>query len=56
MILNNIAHRRYINNEIKYHDIVPFILKRIDFKHKNEHFRSFNATLKYIELIKKKYE
>ena len=56
MILNNIAHRRYIDNDIRYNDIIPFILKRIQYDHKKEYFRSFNAILNYIKKTKNEYE
>ena len=54
MILNNIAHKKYIDNEHKYNDIVPFIINRIDNKKKT--FRNFNSILKYISQLKNYYE
>ncbi len=54
MILNNIAQKKYIDNEHKYNDIVPFIINRIGNKKKT--FRSFNSILKYISKLKKNYE
>ena len=54
MILNNIAHQRYIDGKIKYNDIVPFIVNNIGKKKKT--LRNFDSILKYITLIKHNYE
>jgi len=54
MILNNIAHQRYIDGKIEYKDIVPFIVNNIGNKKKT--LRNFNSILKYITLIKINYE
>ncbi len=54
MILNNIAQKKYIDNEHKYNDIVPFIINRLGNKKKT--FRNFNSILKYITQLKKYYE
>ena len=54
MILNNIAHQRYIDSKIEYNDIVPFIVNNIGKKKKT--LRNFNSILKYITLIKHNYE
>jgi 1-deoxy-D-xylulose-5-phosphate reductoisomerase len=54
IILNNIAHKNYINNTIKYNDIVPFIMNRLN--DEKISFSNFNNILKYISFTKHKYE
>ena len=56
ILLNNIAHKKYLNNTLKYNDIFDFILKNINLSENNFKIRSFNDILKYINLTKKIYE
>jgi len=56
MLLNNFAQKKYLSGKIKYLDIVPFILKRIEFgskKYKLDHLNDIDRTL---ELLINKYE
>ena len=56
MILNNVAQKKYLKQEIKYNDIVNYImanLKKINFSSK---FNTFNDTIKFINFIKKNYD
>lgn len=56
ILLNNIAHKKYLNNTLNYNDIFIFIMKNINLSENNYKFRSFNDILKYINLTKKNYE
>ncbi len=56
ILLNNMAHKKYLNNTLKYNDIFKFIMKNINLSENNFKFRSFNDILKYINLTQKKYE
>ena len=55
MLLNNIAHKKYLNNEIKYTHIVDFIIDKIEQSEKDINFKSFSDILSYINLIKEKH-
>ena len=56
MLLNNVAQKKYLRSEIKYNDIVDYImtnLKKINF---NSKFNSFNDTIRYINFIEKNHD
>ena len=55
MILNNIAHKKYLNGEIKYDHIFDFIMKKAVLIEKEVNFKSFNDILSYISLIENKH-
>jgi 1-deoxy-D-xylulose-5-phosphate reductoisomerase len=55
MILNNKAHNLYLNNEIKYNDIIDFIIKNIKKNYYDDNISSFNKILKYINSLNKYY-
>ena len=55
MILNNYAHNKYLNGKLSYSNIVDFILNNIETQ-KNMKFTTFHDILKYIEVLKSKYE
>jgi len=55
MILNNFAHKKYLNNNLSYFNIVDFIFDNLE-PQKNIKFRTFHDILEYIEGLKSKYE
>lgn len=55
MMLNNIAHDLYLKRSIKYNQIVDFIIKNLNLKHKKSDFSSFEKVLSYIEILKSTY-
>ncbi len=56
MILNNKAHKLYLNNSIEYSQIIDFITKNLFMEKKVVKFKSFNDILKYITILELKYE
>ena len=56
MILNNIAQKKYLNRELKYNDIVSFIMKKIDLTDNDYEFKSFKNILSYINEISNYYD
>ena len=56
MLLNNIAQKYYLSGKIKYLDIVPFILKRIDFGLKKYKFNTLKKINNTLETLSKNYE
>ena len=57
LLLNNKAHNLYLNNSIKYNDILPYIIKNMP-KEKDSSFNvnSFKNIILKIKKIKKQYE
>ena len=55
MLLNNIAHKKYLNNEIKFVHIFDFIINKIEDEEKDINFKSFSDILSYIKFIKEKH-
>ena len=55
MLLNNIAHKKYLNNEIKFVHIFDFIINKIEDDEKDINFKSFSDILLYIKFIKEKH-
>ena len=47
IILNNIAHSKYIKNAINYNYIFNFIINNIDITEKNMNLNTINGILKY---------
>lgn len=47
IILNNIAHIKYIKNDIKYNSIIEFLIKNMNKSSKNISFYNLNSILKY---------
>ena len=47
IILNNIAHSKYIKNAISYNSILNFIIKNMDLTKKNMNLNTINSILKY---------
>ena len=56
MLLNNIAQKKYLSGKIKYLDIVPFILKRIEFGSKKYKLNNLNVIEKTLKKLINKYE
>lgn len=56
MILNNIAHKRYLDGNLNYNDIIDFIMKRVYLKDSDLNLNSIKNILSYAESIKLKYE
>lgn len=56
VILNNLAHKLYINNKIKYNNIIEFIVTNLNKDTKVINLNSFNKILKYIKEKEKFYE
>ena len=56
MILNNIAHKKYLSGDIKYNDIIDYIMSNL--KNTNSVFslNSIDKRLNFIQSIEKKYE
>jgi len=56
MILNNVAHKKYMNNKIKYNEIVPFVMK-YTFKNDkiNYSLNNFKNIIKYIKYLRSEY-
>ena len=56
MLLNNLAQKKYLTGKIKYLDIVPFILKRIEFGPKKYKLNDLNVIENTLKKLKNKYE
>ena len=57
LLLNNKAHSMYLNNKLKYNDILNFIFKNMHKKQfLNYKLNSFNNIISLINGIKSKYE
>ncbi len=56
MLLNNYAHSKYLNNKLVYSNIIDYILTNIESDDNNVKFNSFNDILRYIKMLKEKYE
>ena len=56
MILNNIAHKKYLSGDIEYNDIVDFIMTNLKNINSTITLNSINKRIKFIQSIEKKYE
>ena len=56
MLLNNRAHKLYLNNEIKYDEIINFIFDNLSLNNHNYDLSSLNKIVKYIDYQKIKFE
>ena len=56
MILNNIAQKKYLSEEIKYNEIIEFIMKNLNKHNKFVKFKSIKDRLKFIDYIESKYD
>lgn len=55
MIFNNYAQHLYLNDKLKYNDIVSFIMKKIKNDKSVIHKSSFSSSVKFIKSLKSKY-
>ena len=53
MILNNIAQKKYLNGNLKYNNIIDFIMKSISTNRINKKLNTIDDILRYIDLIYK---
>ena len=51
MILNNIAHKKYLYKDIKYNEIIDFIMTNLNNIKKPIKFKSLNDRIKFINII-----
>ncbi len=56
MVLNNIAQKKYLNNNLKYNNIIDFIIKSISTNKINKKLNTIDDILKYIDLIYKMHD
>ena len=56
MILNNIAQKKYLNQEIKYNDIIKFIMNNISLNINSDKLKSIKQILDFIDYSKLKHE
>lgn len=57
MILNNLAHKLYLDQNLKYNNIIDFIMSNLNKRRKNKIFKSINQILSYTNSLKlNKYE
>ena len=56
MILNNIAQKKYLNGDLKYNNIIDFIMKSIFTNKLNKKLNTINNILSYIDLIYKMHD
>jgi 1-deoxy-D-xylulose 5-phosphate reductoisomerase len=53
MILNNIAQKKYLRGNLKYNNIIDFIMKSISSNKLNKKLNTIDDILRYIDLIYK---
>ena len=56
MLLINVAQKKYLKSEIKYIDIVDYIMTNLKKLNFNSKFNSFNDTIRYINFIEKNHD
>ena len=56
MLLNNKAHKLYLNNKIKYNYIVDFIFDNLFLNNEKFDLSSFKKIVNYIDYKNKEYE
>ena len=56
MLLNNVAQKKYLSGNINYLNIVPFILKRIEFGSKKYKLNTLSNIEKTLKILINKYE
>ena len=56
MILNNIAHKKYLSGDIEYNDIVDYIMSNLINTNSLISLNSINERIMFIQSIEKKYE
>ena len=56
MILNNIAQNKYLSEEIKYNEIVGFIMSNLNIIKKSHSLKSINERIKFIKKLESIYD
>ncbi len=56
MLFNNIAQKKYLASEIKYNDIIVYIMSNLSKLNFNSKFNSFDDTIEFIQQIKNNYD
>ena len=56
MVLNNIAQKKYLSNEIKYNEIINFIMRNLKYMDKTKKFKSLNSRIKFIKSLELNYD
>ena len=56
MILNNIAHKKYLCKDIKYNEIIDYIMTNLNNIKKPIKFKSLNDRIKFINIIELSYD
>ena len=56
MILNNLAQKKYLSKEIRYNEILNFIMNNLNITSKSVKFKTLNDRLKFIDIISSKYD
>ena len=56
MILNNIAQKKYLSKEIRYNEIIQFIMSNLKNNNKPVKFKSLNDRIKFINSIELYYD
>lgn len=56
MILNNIAQKKYLSKEIKYNQIIDFVMNNLKKYNKNVKFKSLKERIKFIDYIESQYD
>ncbi len=56
MVLNNIAQKKYLSEEIRYNEIINFIMKNLKVTSKSMKFRTLSDRLKFIDSINLNYD
>ena len=56
MILNNIVQKKYLSEEIRYNEIIKYIMKYLNIKKQSVKFKTLNDRLKFIDSIKLYYD
>lgn len=56
LLLNNKAHDLYINDNLRYNEIIPYIMQKLKRDNNHVDLSNFNKTLKFINDFKNNYE
>ena len=56
MILNNLAQKKYLSKEIRYNEILNFIMNNLNITSKSVKFKTLYDRLKFIDIISSKYD
>ncbi len=56
MVLNNIAQKKYLLKEIKYNEIIKYIMSKLNNYYKYTELKSINGRIKFINSIEQRYD